>query len=255
MRKKLARIGAIALLLVTSMTALLWFMLKDPQVPDPLIGGKPITWWTRQIRAGEVNGSVIDALVRGKDVAIPALIRQLSIPDAPARDSVKRLWRQLPPWLRSRLPEPTTTAELRRGAAWGLRLMYCNEDDEFLPPPAPTPAEAQMLLPALTNALHAGDVIVRLNTALVIGHLEVMAWEATEACAEAVQDRNWMVRANTMYSLGRLAKLDERATPMLKLALSDPHPEVREKAAKVLGELGLPPNLGDSPGAKDHSRR
>jgi hypothetical protein len=99
------------------MMSLMWFLLKDPHVPGPLIKGKPVTFWTRQLRVATFDVDVIGSPVTEKDVALPALVRQLSLHDSLVRDSVKGLWRQLPAGLRGRFREPMTSAELRAGAA------------------------------------------------------------------------------------------------------------------------------------------
>ena len=242
--------------------ALLWVLLSEPR--GPLISGKPVAYWTRQLRAGHmdpvviaVQGNsasywtrrlhaghmdpdVIGALASDKAVAVPALVRQLSLPDSRVKDAVKRLWRRLPAPLRARIPEPTTRGELRAGAAFALVMIWQNE---FLPRSEPSLSEAQIMLPSLTKGLQDRNLWVRLNVAIALGHLGVISVQAIESCEVAMKDTDWSVRGNAVVSLGQLATTDARAIPHIKLALSDSHPGVRRRAAE---QLRIAPSRDDA---------
>jgi HEAT repeat protein len=240
---KIAGLGVAALVIAG---ALLWMLLMDPYARGPAIKGKPLAFWTRQLRAGQMNRDVIRALATERGVAVPALVKQLSLPDSAASDYAKRLWRRLPPTVQNKVPTPTTRGELRAGAAFALVMIY---ENDFLETAAPTLSEAQMMLPALTKALQDQNVNVRLNAAIALRSLAVISAQAIESCDAALKDPHWSVRANAVNALGRLGKSDERAIPSLKSALADSRPEIRKLAAIQLERLGIPPRRDDASGA------
>jgi len=240
--KRAARIAGLGVA-VLAVAGVLWLLLHDPDSQGPLIKGKPVAYWTRQLRTGHMDPDVIITLANEKSVAIPALVRQLSLPDSAAKDFTKRLWRRLPPMLRDRVSEPTTRADRREGAAFALAVIYQNE---FLGTAAPALAEAQMMLPALTRALQDRDVYVRLCAANALGNLGVISAPAIESCDVALKDTNWWVRANAAMALGRLAKSNAQAIPRLKSALADSHPKVGKQAVTELERLGMPPQQDDA---------
>ena len=246
--KRLARIAGLGVLALAVAGGVLWFLLDDAESRGPLIQGKPVAYWTRQLRVAVVDPDVISTLASDKAVAVPALLRQLSLPDSRAKEVAKGLWRRLPPMLRARVPEPTTRAELRARAAFVLIVIFHNE---FFEPAAPTLAEAQMMLPALTRALQDRDVNVRLFATVALGNLGVISAPAIESCDIALKDPNWGVRANAVHALGRLAKSDERAIPYLKSALTDSHLGVSKQAAEQLKLLGIAPPRDDAPSATE----
>ena len=45
------------------------------------------------------------------------------------------------------------------------------------------------------------------------------------------------MRANAVYSLGHLGKANKRAIELLKLAVTDPDPDVRGRALEAIDEL------------------
>ena len=215
--------------------ALLWLLLDDPESRGPLIQGKPASYWTRRLRADQVDPEVINAVASEKSVAIPALVQQLSLPDSTVKDFAKRLWLRLPAALRNRVPEPTTRAELRGGAAHAL-VVVCRR--RSIARTGPTLSEAQLMLPALNRALQDRDARVRSFVTVALGYLGVISAQAIDACDVALKDQHWWVRANAVHSLGRLAKSDERAIRRLRSALADSHPQVHDLAAQRLELLG-----------------
>jgi hypothetical protein len=100
--KRATRIAGIAVVVVAAVGALLWFLLDDPASRGPLIRGKPVTYWTRQLSPVPRNPEVITYLANERSVAIPALVQQLSLPDVATKDFTKKLWRRLPAPLRAR---------------------------------------------------------------------------------------------------------------------------------------------------------
>ena len=235
MSSKLAKFGAVGAITGT-ITVLTLLLLSEPASPRPLVGGKPVTFWTRQLRPSRFDEGVIAALVTEKEVAIPALIQQLAIRDRPIRDFIKLLWRKLPPSLQTKFAEPVTSAELRAGAASGIMFLY-TKGLSLIQVPEPSLTEAQLLLPALTKGVHDSDQFVRLWSAAALSHLRIVAPEAIEACAAALQDPSQLVRANAVYSLGHLGKANKRAIELLKLAVTDPDPDVRGRALEAIDEL------------------
>lgn len=242
--KRAARIASLGVAGLAVVGALLWFLLNDPESQGPLIQGKPVAYWTRQLNSLEqVDRNVIITFANEKSVAIPALVRQLSFPDSAAKDLAKSLWRRLPPMLRERVSEPITGAELRAGAAFALVLVY---QEEFVPTQAPSLSEAQIMLPALTSALRDRDANVRILATEALANLGAISEQAIESCDVALRDAHWSVRLTAVNALGRLAKGDERAIPPLKSALSDSRPEVRKRAAEELEDLGITPPPDDA---------
>ena len=242
--KRLARIAGLGVAGL-AIAGALWFLLGDPESRGPLLHGKPVTYWTQ--RTAQRDPAAISVLAGDKAVAIPALVRQLSLRDSRVKDAAKGLWRRLPPMLRAGVPEPTTPWELRREAAFALVMIYQND---FAQTAAPTLSEARLILPALTRALQDTDG-VRLNASVVLGHLGVISAQAIEACEAARRDTHWLVRAHAVDSLGRLAKSDERAIPHLKAALSDSHTSVRRRATNALERLGITPPQDDASSATE----
>lgn len=242
--KRLARIAGLGVATLVAAGALLWLLLSDSH--GPLINGKPVAYWTRQLSLVQMDQRAINALAGEKAVAIPALVKQLSLPDLAVKDFAKRLWRGLPSALQDLVPEPTTRAELRAGAAFGL-VSIC---EDAIHPTRLSLSEAQMILPALTNALRDRDVTVRDFATDALGKLEVISSQAIEACEVPLKDPYWMVRCAAVHSLGRLGRSDERAIPCLKSALSDSRPLVREHAATFLELLG-PPLRNDASSATE----
>ena len=144
--KRLARIACIGVAVLA--VVVLWLLLHTPASHSPLIQGKPLAYWTRQLSLSPLDQDAIDALASEKAVAMPALVKQLLLPDSRIVDAVKGLWGRLPAPLRDRIPKPTTRAELRAEAGNALMRVYGtkapqNEDVSARRDAAPSATEAK----------------------------------------------------------------------------------------------------------------
>jgi len=232
--------------------AVLWFLLDDPAARGPLIKGKPVAYWTRQLlHPVPPYPDAMSTLANEKSVAIPALVHQLSLPDVAAKDFAKKLWLWLPGPLQARVPAPITRAELRAGAVLALAMIYEPLTIHTHAPSRPSLSEAQIMLPALTKALQDREAVVRIFAAGALGSLAVISTQAIDSCDAALKDPNWNVRANAVSSLGRLALTDEQAIPRLKSALSDSDAQVRKTATDALKGLGKVPQQKDASSATE----
>jgi hypothetical protein len=82
--KRLARIAGIGVGVLAVAGALLWVLLSEPR--GPLIKGKPVAYWSGQLRFVKSDSGVLSLLANEKGAAIPALVRQLSLPDSAVKD-------------------------------------------------------------------------------------------------------------------------------------------------------------------------
>jgi HEAT repeat protein len=93
-------------------------------------------------------------------------------------------------------------------------------------------------VPALIQALTAGDRAVRSSAAEVLGRIGPEAAAAVPALTQALQDEDAYVRRIAAYALAKVGGNAATAIPILADQLSDRDPNLRATAAYALGKIG-----------------
>ena len=93
-------------------------------------------------------------------------------------------------------------------------------------------------VPALCEALTAGDNNVRMAAADALGRIGEDARKAVSALNEALKDSDKLVRRHAAFALGIIDPEDKSVVPALIECLKDGDMEVRRLAAVALGRFG-----------------
>ena len=208
----------------------------------------------------------------GETGAIPFLVRQLSVPDADARNAVVNTLVQLggkkavKPLL-AKLNDPDTT--VRQAAVMALGQLG---DRQAVPPlleklndPDTSVRQAAVMalgqlgdkqaVPPLLEKLNDPDTSVRQAAVMVLGQLGDK--QAVSPLLEKLNDPDTSVRQAAVMVLGQLG--DKQAVPPLLEKLNDPDTSLRQAAIVALGQLGdkqaVPPLLEKLNDPDDDVRR
>jgi len=85
--------------------------------------------------------------------------------------------------------------------------------------------------------LHSQDSAVRLHAANALGERKAEAQAVVPALSEALKDRDAFVRREAAHSLGRIGPEAKQAVPALLAATQDRQPKVRQAAAQALKQI------------------
>lgn len=100
----------------------------------------------------------------------------------------------------------------------------------------------EVLIPALQEALHHPEAIVRRRAAMLLGRLQLPSEQALTLLSEAMRDPSWPVREGAVHALSALLSnpaMTPRVHPLLvESTLHDPEPLVRSAASDALGRMG-----------------
>lgn len=234
--KELVVLATVALVLLLG-----WFLFSrnflNTETPAPTPEHESLIQSALQLEHATVKPWVLEPLQQQRTAAIPILIQQMSADEFFLEKFVRDQAQKLPPPLADLHKDKRAAPQLRAGASWGLLLLFNLHTST---PSQATLAEADLLLPAIEQALSDDHLPVRLNAIATLGACSARAPGAIELAAQALRDKNSSLRYNAIFSLSHLAATAPAAIPLIQSALTDPSPAVRNLAIEKLHIL-LPP--------------
>jgi hypothetical protein len=260
---------------------ILFFLLRPP---EPTYQGRTITAWQNDWATKKGHGWPA-ALQHIGTNALPYAIRNLSLNDSWWRTHYSTVRPKLPSLLQRLFPEPRALLKevdganvflymgsnslpaavallkhdsptVRRAAAWGLGALRRQS------------VAANQAIPALTEALTDGDLMVRLNAAMSLQEMGASASNAVQALAKVVADTGvgpetnkfFFVRAAAAVALGKIGPAAAAGLPALKTALGESNYYLRGQAAVAIWRIdsdvdtALPVLLREMPGNSEHDK-
>jgi hypothetical protein len=205
-----------------------------PEVPEPVIDGNPLSYYTLQLRHAQVRPEVMDKLIQHRTQFMPLLIEQMGANESGIRRLVRRSVAQLPPGLRNTIELEQQPDVLRAGASWGL-LHLLRGYDNFSR--RATQEELEILVPALRNALKDQSIFVRLNAAGCLSVLDRDSPQTKELVTLALHDKHRGVRYNAVYALWNLFLDEKKVVSFLDGILKPAEKATHDEATKNLKEI------------------
>jgi HEAT repeats len=215
----------LAVLLMT-LSLILWEFYHEK--PDPIIDGRPLSFWTSR------EGSAYELPSPSSDTnAIQLYVKLVGMRQGSLGHAYEELWPKLPSWLQRRWPQPYFPSHDRIVAA-GYLSREAKSHPEVMP----------LLIDALEN-----DPDPELRSHLVDCLTIHFSHDKTvvAALANAATDRDQRVRLTAVMNLGYCYRYPSVVVPALVGCLHDSDPRVRQFAACSLRKFG-PSGSAATPG-------
>jgi HEAT repeat protein len=206
----------LAVLLMT-LSLVLWEIYHER--PDPIINGRPLSFWTSP------DGLAYGLPSPGSDTnAVVLYAKLVGMRQGPLGNAYQNLWPKFPAWMQRHLPQPYFPKKARLAALNHLFL-------EARSYPS--------LMPLLLDSLKRDpDPLLRSQIVECLTANFSHDKTVVSAFANAAKDRDQRVRVTVAMDLGYCYRYPSIAVPALVGCLRDSDPQVRQFAASSLRKFG-----------------